>query len=282
MGHIIMETGKYAETPYFFEKTYVNLYSIEELCYCLAENAEFLDQEIVSDKLARWLDEQCDLSTLAHALFSLVNQKGSPAAYVGTILEYAGLYSEEEIAQIETVIKNNAGLSPYEKQKGKADYLLQNQRYALAMEQYESLLEQLPEEEIELRGRIRHNMGVIDACLFLFEHAAENFLEAYRTDGNVESLRHHLAAYRMGSKDKEYIAYIAQHPEYHELSLQVERLVEQAKGQFEMTDENRMLFTLQVCKEEGSSTAGSPVPYYEEIEKITNSLKDSYRESMAK
>lgn len=281
MSHIIMETGKYAETPYFFDKTYVNLYSVEELCYCLAGNAEFLDQKIVSDKLARWLDEQCGLSALAHSLFSLVNQKGSPAAYVGTILEYAGLYSEEEIAQIETVIKNNAGLSPCEKQKTKADYLLQNKRYALAMEQYEALLEQLPEEEIELRGKIRHNMGVVNASLFLFEYAAEDFLEAYRINGNVESLRQHLIARRMGSKDKEYIEYIAKNPNYHELSLQVERLIDQAKGQFDTTDENRMLFTLKVCKEEGNSTAGSTVPYYSEIEKITNSLKDTYRENMA-
>ena len=58
----------------------------------------------------------------------------------------------------------------------------------------------------------------------------------------------------------------------------VERRMEQAAGQFEATDENRMLFTLQVFKEEGSSTAGNDTPYYEEIEKLTNELKERYRE----
>ncbi|MBQ6806641.1 MAG: hypothetical protein IJO97_04335 [Lachnospiraceae bacterium] len=282
MSSIIMGTGNYAETPYFFEKTYVNLYSVEELCYCLVENAELLDQDIVNEKLARWLDEQCDLSQLAHALYSLVNQKGSPSAYVGMILEYVGLYSAEEVVRIENVIKNNAGLSPYEKQKAKADYMLQNKRYVIAMEQYDALLAQLPEKEIELRGNVKHNLGVANAKLFMFEHAAEEFMEAYRISGNAESLRQHLMARRMYSKDKDYIAYIAQNPNYHEVSLQVERLVEQAKGQFDATEENRMLFTLQVCKEEGSSTAGNTVPYYREIEKLTNSLKEAYRDSVAR
>lgn len=282
MSNIILGTGNYSQTPYFFDKTYVNLYSAEELCYCLAENAELLDQEIVNEQLARWLDEECDLSQLAHALYALVNQKGSPSAYVGTILEYVGLYSGEEIARIETVIKNNAGLSTHEKQKAKADYMLQNKRYVIAAEQYEALFEQIPKEEIELRGKVKHNLGVANAKLFMFERAAEEFLEAYKISGNPESLKKYLIARRMYSKDKDYIEFIAQNPNYHEMSLQVERLVEQAKGQFDTTEENRMLFTLQVCKEEGSTTAGNTVPYYREIEKITNSLKDAYRESVSR
>ncbi len=281
MSHIILSTGNYAETPYFFEKTYVNLYSIEELCYCLVENAELLDQEIVSEKLARWLDEQCGLPKLAHALFALVNQKGSASAYVGMILEYVGLYPAETISRTEALIKNNAGLSVYEKQKAKADYMLQNKRYAIALERYEELLLTLPEEEKELRGKVLHNMGVINARLFLFERAQEYFDKAYQVSGNTESLKQCLAARRMKSSDKEYLDYIAAHPNLHEKSLQVERMVEQAAGQFEMTEENRMLFTLRVCKEDGGG-AGSAVPYYDEIEKLTNALKDAYRESVAR
>ena len=280
MSHIILSTGNYAETPYFFEKTYVNLYSIEELCYCLVENAELLDQEIVSEKLARWLDEQCGLPNLAHALFALVNQKGSASAYVGMILEYVGLYPPETISRTETLIKNNAGLSVYEKQKAKADYMLQNKRYAIALERYEELLLTLPEDEKELRGKVLHNMGVINARLFLFERAQDYFDKAYQVSGNTESLEQCLAARRMRSSDKEYLDYIAAHPNLHEKSLKVERMVEQAAGQFEMTEENRMLFTLRVCKEDGS--AGSAVPYYDEIEKLTNTLKDAYRESVAR
>lgn len=280
MGRIILCTGDYAEIPYFFEKTYVNLYSLEELCYCLVENAELLDQEIVSEKLARWLDEQCGLPKLAHALYALVNQKGSASAYVGMILEYAGLYPAEVVSRTETLIKNNAGLSSYEKQKAKADYMLQNKRYALALDRYDELLLALPEEEKELRGKVLHNMGVVNARLFLFERAKDYFDKAYQISANPESLVQSLAALRMGGGDEEYLDYIAAHPDLHESSLQVERMMKQAAGQFETTQENRMLFTLRVCKEDGG--AGGAVPYYDEIERLTSALKEAYRESVAR
>lgn len=280
MGRIILCTGDYAEIPYFFEKTYVNLYSLEELCYCLVENAELLDQEIVSEKLARWLDEQCGLPKLAHALYALVNQKGSASAYVGMILEYAGLYPAEVVSRTETLIKNNAGLSSYEKQKAKADYMLQNKRYALALDRYDELLLALPEEEKELRGKVLHNMGVVNARLFLFERAKDYFDKAYQISANPESLLQSLAALRMGGGEEEYLDYIAAHPDLHESSLQVERMMKQAAGQFETTQENRMLFTLRVCKEDGG--AGGAVPYYDEIERLTSALKEAYRESVAR
>mgnify|MGYP001025358977 CR=1 FL=1 len=282
MSRILLSTGNYAEIPYFFEKTYVNLYSAEELCYALVENVELLDQDIVSDKLARWLDEQCGLSKLAHALYGLVNQKCSVSAYVGTILEYIGLYPADVISHIETIIKNSAGMNPYERQKAKADYMLQNNRYVIAIERYDELLLKLPRREKKIRGEALHNRGVANAKLFLFEHAQEDFMTAYRTNGSMESLKQFLIARRMLDDDKKYVEYIAEHPDLHAVSLQVERAVEQAAGQFEMTDENRMLFTLRVCKEESSAVSGGVVQYYEEIEKLTASLKGAYRESVAR
>lgn len=47
MGQIILGTGRYAGKPYFVEKFYINLYSIEELCYLLVEKAQMLDEEIM-------------------------------------------------------------------------------------------------------------------------------------------------------------------------------------------------------------------------------------------
>lgn len=282
MSYIIMSPGRYASVPYFFEKTYENLYSLEELCFCLVENVDLLDNDIVSDGLPRWLDEQCGLPKLAHALFALVNQKGSVSAYVGMILEYAGIYPAEEISRIEKTLRDSAGLNPYEKQKAKADYMLQNKRYTVALDRYEELLSRIPEEEAVLRGKVLHNKGVVNARLFLFERAQENFLEAYRMNGSFESLKQYLLARRMQDKDNDYVDYIAKHPNFHEASLQVERMVEQAAGQFDMTQEHRMIFTLRVFKEEGSSTAGSSAPYYDEIERLTSLLKDAYRESMAR
>lgn len=278
MGQIILGTGAYAESPYFVEKFYVNLYSAEELCYLLVEKAELLDQDVMRRELAQWLDQQCGLDELAHALYALLNQNGSLAAFVGTILEYVNLYPPEVVAQTEQTIRSSEGLNPCERGKAKADYLLQNRKYDSALRQYHSLLARVPETDRKLRGALLHNMGVACAEMFMFRRAAEQFWQAYETDGEQESLESYLASLRMCCEDKEYITYIAEHPEYHDASLRVERKMERAAGQFEGTDENRMLFTLQVFKEEGSSTAGSDVQYYQEIERLTEGLKEQYRE----
>ena len=281
MGNIILSTGNYAKIPYFFDKTYVNLFSLEELCFCLVESAEMLDGDIVSDKLANWLSEQCGLGELADKLHALVKEKAAPAAYVETILKYAGLYPEEVTARTVSLVSENAGLSPYEKQKARADHLLRNKRYNLAIEQYSSLLARLPEGEKELRARLHHNMGVAHAGLFMFEHAQEEFMEAYNINGNTESLIQFLVAKRLYLGERDYIDYIAGDPAYHETSLRVERMVDEVAAAFDATQENRMLFTLRVCKEEGAASAGD-VQYYDEIERLTNALKDDYRESVSR
>ena len=278
MSQVILGTGIYAETPYYMEKFYVNLYSVEELCYLLVEKAELLDQDVMQRELVRWLDEQCGLNQLAHTLYSLLNQNGSTVAFAGTILEYVNLYPPEVVSRTEQIIRNNEGLNPYERGKAKADYTLQNGKCFTALKQYYSLLAQIPDTDSILRARILHNIGVAYAKLFLFGHAADRFLEAYETDGNMESLEMYLAAHRMQCEDKDYLDYIARHPEYHDVSLKVERQMNRVYGQFEGTDENRMLFTLQVFKEEGSSTSEGDARYYQEIEKLTTGLKEAYRD----
>lgn len=278
MSQIILGTGAFAEKPYYVDKFYVNLYSVEELCYLFVEKAELLDEDIMRRDLVQWLEEQCGLDQLAHTLYSLLNQNGSTVAFAGTILEYVNLYPPEMIERTEQIIRNNDGLNPYERGKAKADYMLQNRKYYMALRQYYSLLARIPETDGVIRAGILHNMGVACAKLFMFRQAADRFLEAYESDRNEESLELYLAALRMHYEDKEYVAYIADHPEYHDVSLRVEKKMERSYGQFEGTDENRMLFTLQVFKEEGSGTAGSDVQYYQEIEKLTAGLKEEYRE----
>lgn len=278
---MILGTGRRAENPYYMERFYVNLYSVEELCFLFVDRAELLDGEIIQREMVRWLDEECGLGDLAHELDALLNRKGSTAAYVGAILEYVNIYPADVIQRTEEIVRSNEGLSPYERQKAKADYLLGEKRYLAALQQYQNLAHTVPDSEKLLLAKLYHNMGVASAAMFLYGQAAEWFQKAYETDGKREGLTMYLAALRMGQQENAYIDYIAKHPEYHDLSLEVERMVRRAEGSFEGTDENRMLVTYQVMKDEGAGALGSSTPYYEEIEKLTAGMKSSYRRSMS-
>lgn len=280
-SQMILGTGRRAEKPYYMERFYVNLYSVEELCFLFVDRAELLDGDIVQREMVRWLDEECGLGELAHELDALLNRKGSTAAYVGAVLEYVNIYPEDVIRRTEEIVRGNEGLSPYERQKAKADYLLGEKRYLAALQQYQSLSHTVPDSEKLLLAKLYHNMGTACAAMFLYGQAAEWFRKAYETDGKREGLAMYLAALRMGQQENAYIDYIAAHPEYHDLSLEVERMVKRAEGSFEGTDENRMLVTYQVMKDEGAGALGSSTPYYEEIEKLTAGLKSSYRRSMS-
>lgn len=278
---MILGTGRRAEKPYYMERFYVNLYSVEELCFLFVDRAELLDGEIVQREMVRWLDEECGLGDLAHELDALLNRRGSTAAYVGAVLEYVSIYPPDVIQRTEEIVRGNEGLSPYERQKAKADYLLGEKRYLAAQQQYQNLAHTVPDSEKLLLAKLYHNMGAACAGMFLYGQAAEWFKKAYDTDGKREGLVMYLAALRMGQQENAYIDYIAGHPEYHDLSLEVERMVKRAEGSFEGTDENRMLVTYQVMKDEGAGALGSSTPYYEEIEKLTAGMKSSYRRSMS-
>lgn len=279
-GQMILGTGRRAENPYYMERFYVNLYSVEELCFLFVDRAELLDAEIMQRDMVRWLEEECALSDLAHTLDALLNRRGSTAAFVGAVLEYVNIYPADVIERTEEIVRGNDGLNPYERQKAKGDYLLGERRYLAALQHYQSLAEEVPGNEKLLLARLYHNMGTACAGMFLYRQAADWYRKSYMTDGKREGLLMYLAALRMGQPESAYIDYIAAHPEYHELSLEVERLVKRAEGSFEGTDENRMLVTYQVMKEEGTDELGGSGPYYEEIRKLTAGLKERYRSSM--
>lgn len=276
MGRVLLCIGKYAEKPYFVEKAYKNVYSAEELCYCLMENSYLIDEEIVDQKLADWLREACGLPELADRLKKLLKEDCTAGRYVGEILEYVGYGSSGDIERAKENLEKETGLNLHEKKKARADYLTENGKYMLAVKNYDSLLEELPEAEKKLRAEALHNRGVAYAELFRFSCAADSFLQAYECGGGEESYIAYLAAMRFDMEETAYVDFAAKQPQSYEASLKVEKLMEDAAREFEGTEESRMLFTLRVCKEEDHT-----VSYYEEMERITGELKEKYREIAA-
>lgn len=273
MGRILLCTGKYAKEPYYFESACMNIYCVEELCYLFASNPFIINRDIMDKELVEWLDKECGLTELSHQLLNLFHKGSQPGIFVSVILDYVNYCTPSEKKKIEDVLQSNAGLNDYERQKKQADFLLKNQKPGLAIEEYDHLIRQLPETESALKPSICHNMGVAYASLFQFEMAARYFKRAYDMTGNAGSCTAYLAAQRMHLPENAYIAFIAEHEEYHGLSLKVEKYLEAAKGQFEASQESRMLTALKIYKDEGNVAS-----YYEEIDKIISRKKDEYRE----
>ena len=68
--------GEYCETAYNIEELEIRVYCMEELCYCLKENAFLLDMSIMNDKLVDWIGEECRVRELAKQLYPMVHKPG--------------------------------------------------------------------------------------------------------------------------------------------------------------------------------------------------------------
>ena len=131
----------------------------------------------------------------------------------------------------------------------------------------------LPDTESSLKPVIYHNMGTAYAGIFMFGMAARYFKKAYDMMKNEESGIEFLTAQRLYLSEDAYIAFIGEHGEYYNLSMQVEKRLTAAREEFEASQENRMLTALKIYKDEGNAAS-----YYEEIDKIIAKKKDEYRE----
>ena len=61
MGKLIVTTGNYAKTGYLLKNSKQNIYSIEELCYCIMRNPELCDDYLYDEGLARYIRESLGL-----------------------------------------------------------------------------------------------------------------------------------------------------------------------------------------------------------------------------
>lgn len=273
MNRVLTCIGDYADNPLYISKVYTNVYSAEELCYVLYENAFLLDKEILDKSLVQWVEKELHLTDLAKDLYVLINQNASAAAFVGTILSYVGYYNHDEIARVESILRMNISMNVFEKWKAKADFLVENKHYILAIHEYEKLLSELPEDEAELKAAIYNNMGVTYMNLYLNDSAEQCFKASYEIDNNEDAMKHYLTVKRMSLSDEDYIKLIAEEEEAYKLSISLETRIEEAGREFDVSDKAARLKEIFEKKDNGAAGL-----YYEELGSICEGLKDEYRD----
>lgn len=272
MGRVILCLGNTAKTPYVLKNLGLSVYTVEELCYCIKEDAFLMDEGIVCRELIDWLRDECGLTELADSLYVFLRLKSSVSAFLATILEYTGYYPAAEIKRIEQFLKAAEGQDEYEKRKRVADYLAGTGKYQLAVEKYSELLLLLPKEYTEFRARVLHNIGYVNCQLFMFDRAAELFGEAYRLSGARESLQQYLAAKRLLLTENEYIDFVARHTEeYYDVSMELEQQVEDLAEQWKTCRQAKEL--ADICMD----GAEQPEQYQSVLENVAEQMKEKYR-----
>lgn len=275
--------GDYAKTPYEIISLETKVWCVEELCYCLRENAFLLDASLMNSGLVNWIGDECGLKDLAAQLYPLVRKQGSLSAFVAMIEEYVALYDEEMIWMMSKILKYGAGLSHIEKRKKQIDYLVTRKKYAAAIRSYDYLLDQWDEmeqakeelPEIAVKGEILHNKAVALCSLMLYGAGAGTFMEAYDITGDKEEYAAYLAAKRMELSEDDYIAFAADEVEHFEETLALEKKMEELAKDFEQQEACHRL-TLRKEWRQGSGKQN----YYEDNDLLLVALKNEYKENV--
>lgn len=268
--------GDYAKNGYEPEYMGIKVYSLEELCFFIKENAYLLDQGFVEEGLANWLIQECGLKELGEELKKASRKRASLKSFVGIILEYSCFFAKEVNREIENIIVENSSLSIYEKKKARADALVKKGHYGLAGKEYGKLLQMLPDDLTVLKGDIYHGCGVCLAKMFYFTLAGDYFLKAHALTGKVASYQQYLWTKRLSMTENEYVDFLKNHEEAYEDSVEMEEYLEELQGQWE-SSHTGMLFTSIMQEKEMQKIAD----YQNKLKERVDYLKDAYREMIS-
>ncbi|XCP83842.1 hypothetical protein ABXS75_12265 [Roseburia hominis] len=199
MGSLVLCHRKRAKHPYEISRIHKRIYTIEELCYYLCNNLYLIDYTIMNEQLCRWLSGELELTALSEELLELIKNHGSVEKFVLTVLEDARIYTQGELAHIQNVLEKLKNQKEVERQKFKADTLMESGELESAILVYMSIVNGERDDSVDKRfyGRVYACLAGAYGRAFLYEEAARMYEKAYKICEDNRMLEGYLyACYR--------------------------------------------------------------------------------------
>ncbi len=263
MGELILCEKPIAANPIFMEEVSLNLYSLEELSYYIANNIYLLNANFISMDLCHWIGRELGYKDLEKQLMESMKNHAPLHLFVGQILTYSGYLTAQEIRRVIEVIASFENKSPAECQKMRADRLMEQDRIVDAIYEYEHMIddESFRQAPAHVEGDVWHNLGCAYARLFFFPEACSCFEEAYRRNHRDLSLKGMLACMRCAKdedgfdalvkryfvpenearKIKEEVTALSRQEEIRAFDAEVDRLYAERQDDGEMTKARQIL-----------------------------------------
>jgi hypothetical protein len=207
MGKLILCSGTRTERPYIFLSGGVRIYSIEELCYYLYHRVYLIEEEMFTDSLFDWIENELMLKDCAAKLKALKVQKADIKTMVTVILCSSDYYTENEIKSLIRILDKIIGMPLIKRNFVRANEFLKEGQYADAVNEYKNMLSSEAASELtpEEYGDVMHNMAVATAYIKGSQESAELFRQAYERNHREESLRQYLYAVSLSGGNIEEI-----------------------------------------------------------------------------
>jgi len=267
MSTVILCSGNYAKTPYCLQAEDIRLYSVEEVCFYIYKNAFFIQEDFFGDSLLEWMGTELNLASYADELRILRTKEDGLFRSIEFLFTATGYYGRAELEKVKSILQEGSSLSVEERRKMRADMYCRKQKYKMALAEYEDLLRLVPKDDSKFIAKLYHNMGVCHAGLFVYDRAARAFKKAFDSYPNTESYVQFLTAMKLSCSQTEYLAYLSDHPESYQDSLEVENRLQSAALLWDNAIREESF--LRMTTEEGLSA-------YEAVRQLLKQRKEEY------
>lgn len=233
MGSLILCHNRQAQHPYEISRIHKKIYTIEELCYYLTNHLYLIDHTLMNQQLCTWLDQELGLGALSKTLKFQLSKNATALQFVLTILESSDLYSAAELARIETTLERLKNQKEVEREKYKADALLDSGEYAAAILVYQTVLNKDWDETIPkaFYGRTYASLGSCYGRLFLYEEAARRYKEALTLVDDHDILKAYLYSCYKAYEPADYVKLLSNNAQYLNLDREIKAELEGLKKQ---------------------------------------------------
>lgn len=256
MGKVILCAGRKAATPYMLKTSGVNIFTIEELCYCLRTQLDMLDESVIDREMALFISDQLGLTERGKLLEQLVLTKAELKSRLVVIFCSCDYYDEQEINSICRELDELAVMSEAGRRKRRADKYMAEGYLRDALREYRSIITSGSAGELSPveYGNILHNIGVIDVRSARYDEAAQMFREAYERNESGESLRSYFFALKLGHRDREYMDEAMRLLDNGDLLQSIEMELENINDRLELAGELDQVDRLKVLYQQGRTS----------------------------
>ena len=232
MGSLILCHEKKAKQPYEIARIHKKIYTIEELCYYLSNNLYLIDYTIVNKQLCEWIMEELEMDVLARELRACIKINGSVEQFVLLILKASSIYTEQELKKIEDIMKHLKNQKDVERQKYKADNLLESGETEAAILVYLSIIHGEWDETLDHKfyGRVYACLGAAYGRMFLYEEAAKMYEAAYQICEEESLIKAYVYCCKQYLPEKEYKDSILKNGVYGMIDLEIRQREKEIRG----------------------------------------------------
>lgn len=278
MGKVILCYGKKAKTPYVINSTGVKLYTIEELCSYIGRNVSLMNEDDLHRGLCHFLSDELELKERAEYIEHLFNVGATYKDILVGLLCSCDYYDADEVDRILEEFDTFNALPVVGRMRLRADRLMKEEKYNEALAIYKAILS--GDESRDLGpaeyGNVLHNIAVLQVRQGIYLVAADTFLEAYKRNGDRESLKQYLFALKLSKQEEKFSLERARLVEDRNLYTEINRIYDNVSMESAMTPAMDDLNELKDLRE-----AGRYQEFEDELEALIEDLKREYRSCLS-